>query len=235
MNSIVEVKNVSVSLGGQSIVRDVSLSIPEGDIAVIIGPNGSGKSTLIKAMLGLVPYSGQIHILGKKSEKILREVGYVPQRFDFDMTFPLTVIEFLMLTPGATKPLIQKALSEVDMTEHTQALLGKLSGGQLQRVLIARAILHVPKVLILDEPTSGIDMEGVKDFYEVLGHLNRKHGVTIIMISHELNIVSSFAHTIICLNKDLVCYGDPKSVLGGDMLSKLYGPEHTIREHLHHT
>ncbi len=117
------------------------------------------------------------------------------------------------------------------MDRYKNSLLGELSGGQLQRVLIARAILSVPKLLVLDEPTSGIDSEGIKDFFEVIRHMNKRHGVSVLMVSHEINVVYDIANTVICLNKDLVCNGEPKTVLTQEALTKLYGT--TVQHHVH--
>ena len=230
---VITVKDLVVQFGTNKAVDNVSFEIAEGDIAMIIGPNGSGKSTVIKAMLGLVPYKGEIRIFGKKTKEVLSDVAYVPQTFDFDKTFPITVQEFLNLSPKANESRIEKALDEVGMGKYLLSQLGKLSGGQLQRILIASAILKFPKVLFLDEPTSGIDREGIKEFYEVISHLNKKHDVTIIMVSHEVNVVYSFAKTVICLNKDLVCFGKPKEVLSKEIFEKLYGEKKEFNVHTH--
>ena len=233
VENIITVKDLSVRFGSNTAVDNVSFNVAHGDIAMIIGPNGCGKSTLIKAILGLVPYTGEVLILGKKTKDVLSEVAYVPQTFDFDKTFPITVEEFLKLSPRANEVRIAKALDEVGMNKYRLRQLGKLSGGQLQRVLIASAILQFPKVLFLDEPTSGIDQEGIKEFYEVISHLNKNHDVTIIMVSHEVNVVYAFAKTVICLNKDLICFGKPKEVLSKEVFKKLYGAQSEFNIHTH--
>ena len=233
VENIITVKDLSVQFGSNTAIDNVSFNVAHGDIAMIIGPNGCGKSTLVKAMLGLVPYKGEVRILGEKTKDVLSDVAYVPQTFSFDKTFPITVEEFLKLSPKANEARIAKALDEVGMDKYRLRQLGKLSGGQLQRVLIASAILQFPKVLFLDEPTSGIDQEGIKEFYEVISHLNKNHDVTIVMVSHEVNVVYSFAKTVICLNKDVVCFGKPKEVLSKEVFVKLYGAQSEFNIHTH--
>jgi len=229
----IRMKDVSVTRDAQEVVKNVTVDIYEGDIVAIIGPNGAGKSTLLKAILGLLDYTGEISIYNKKPSAFLKNIGYVPQRFSFDKNFPLTVDEFLHLS-SQDKAAIHKALDEVEMTTYKNKRLGSLSGGQLQRVLIARAIVNKPKLLLLDEPTAGIDLEGEKDFYEIIRHQNQQHGVTIVMISHEVNVVYSFASQVICLNRDLACVGVPKEALTKEVLEVLYGKNTVIKEHSHH-
>src|SRR3972149_4470399 len=163
MKSAISFKNLKVVLQGQVIIDDISFDVPERQIAAVIGPNGSGKSTLIKSILGLLPYhQGEVRLLGEPLRKVRSYIGYVPQRFTIDRTLPMTVSEFLLLAVVQPKDqvMIFQVLSEVGMENKKDALLGNLSGGELQRVLIARALLRKPKLLFLDEPSSGIDIEG---------------------------------------------------------------------------
>lgn len=232
----IEINHLNVALAGPAILRDISLRIETGAISAVIGPNGSGKSTLIKSILGLVPYSGEIKVMGRLVNYSRHLIGYVPQKFEFDASFPLTVEEFLGLFGGnVDRRRIKAALEEVDMLPLARRRLGALSGGQQQRVLIAQAIIGNPKILLLDEPTSGIDVEGVKDFYTLIKHLNTEHHVTIVQVSHEINMVYSFASQIICLNRDLICAGDPQTALNREVLKKLYGDDIDFRGHLHAT
>lgn len=225
---------MTVKFEHHSAIKNVSFNIEKEDVAAIIGPNGSGKTTLLKAVLGLIPYSGQIKIFNKSIKDALPQIGYVPQRFEFDKTFPITVEEFLKLSPGAKDAKKMKhALEEMEIIRYKDSLIGRLSGGQMQRVLIARAVLGDPKILILDEPTSGIDVEGVKDFYSIVKHMNKEHKTTIVMISHEINMVYKFANKILCLNRNLICQGTPKTALTAKVLKKLYGEEINFREHAH--
>lgn len=235
-NPIIQVKNLTVTYNNDVILNNINFTIKDQEIAAIIGPNGSGKTTLIKAILGLIKHQGEVKILGQKPEKNLINIGYVPQKFEFDKTFPLTIEEFMSLTIDSSKKNKEKinlALREVEMQNHKTKLLGQLSGGQLQRILIAQAIINQPRILFLDEPTSGIDQSGEKSFYEIINHLNSKHGVTIMLISHEINMVYKFATQIICLNKDLICMGTPKETITKEIIKKLYGNETELKLHNH--
>jgi ABC-type Mn2+/Zn2+ transport system ATPase subunit len=230
----IEITGLNVNIANQTILRDISLSIAPGSISAVIGPNGSGKSTLIKSILGLVPYQGEIKVFGQAIDKAQHLVGYMPQQFDFDPTFPITVAEFLgLFGANVDQPRITAVLDEVGMLPLAGRRLGALSGGQQQRILIAQAIIGNPKILLLDEPTSGIDIEGIKDFYSLIKHLNTEHHVTIVQVSHEINMVYSFANQIICLNRDLICAGDPQTALNKAVLKKLYGDDIDFRGHLH--
>lgn len=232
LEPIIKIKNLSVKRANQLVLEDVTADINMDEVVAIIGPNGAGKSTLLKAMLGLLPYTGEISVLGKKPSDVLHEIGYVPQRFAFEKNFPLTVGEFLHLSSNDQKA-IDLALDETEMKSFYNQSIGTLSGGQLQRVLIARAIMNNPKLLFFDEPTSGIDLEGEKDFYEIIKHQNKEHGATVIMISHEVNIVYAHATQVICLNKSLTCMGTPKETLTKEVLEQLYGSDTAVREHTH--
>jgi len=230
----IEVKNLTVRLGERIVLNNLGFTAQEKEIVAVIGPNGSGKTTLVRAMLGLLPFKGEIKILGKSPRQILGEVGYVPQRFDFDRTFPITVGEFLSLSLKKEKTSrIDEVLKKVGMLPYKNRMLGTLSGGQLQRILIGNAIIHRPKILFLDEAISGIDIEGVKDFYSTVQSMKEEYKMTIMMISHEINIVYKFADTILCLNRDLLCRGDPRKVLTKETLEKLYGDSAEPREHQH--
>jgi zinc transport system ATP-binding protein len=226
------------------ILDNLSFNIEAKSITAIIGPNAAGKTTLLRAMLGLVPIEkGSIKILGQDALKRCRHLrghhigcfhpGYVPQRFSFDKTFPITVEEFLglALLPGQEKSKIDESLKEIGMLKSKDKLLGKLSGGQIQRVLIAKAIINEPDIIFLDEATFGIDIAGEKTFYELIKHLNKKHGSTCILISHEIDVVYKYADQVICLNKKMVCQGSPKKILTSKNLKELYNEEVGLYEH----
>ncbi|HSV27318.1 MAG TPA: metal ABC transporter ATP-binding protein [Sedimentisphaerales bacterium] len=230
--SYIEVKELSVTANGISILRDVTFGVDRGEVVSIIGPNGSGKTTLIRAMLGLVEHRGLATLDGRPLSQQTSRVGYVPQRFDFDRTFPLSVKEFLELTalrPDAAWR--QEVLCEFSVAPLLRQKLGTLSGGQMQRVLIAGALMKQPEVMILDEPTSGVDVEGVASFYELIRHINREHSITVLLISHEVNMVFTTSTKVVCLNKDLLCCGNPKQVITNETLAKLYGSDHELRMH----
>ena len=232
--AIIQVEHLSVSYNGTAVLNDLNFSIKRGEIVAVVGPNGSGKTTLIRAILGLAPYRGTILVDQEPVQRMRSRIGYVPQTFVFDRTVPMTVSEFLKLTFEKVTPhQLKRVLLEVDMTAHAEAQIGTLSGGQLQRILIARALLHDPSLLLLDEATSEIDMAGEKSFYDIVGHLNHIHQTTVVLVSHEINMVYKFADQIICLNRDIICYGKPKDTITKEVLEKLYGQEVRFQEHRH--
>jgi zinc transport system ATP-binding protein len=235
-NNAVSVNNLSVSIAGKVILDKMSFTIEEGSIAAIIGPNGSGKSTLLKALLGILPSEGDIQFFGKSISHIRKRIGYVPQSFRFDTQFPLTVAEFLSLITfdGITEKDIIRALKDTGLPRKIMGeRLGTLSGGQLQRVLIAQAILHDPDLLVLDEPSTGIDIVGEEAFLQILLHLREHHHTTIILVSHDIGMVSNLVDTVICVNKKLLCYGPPKSTLTEKHLKELYGDHASAFSHKH--
>ena len=234
MAPIIEVKDLTVRFNGTLALDRVSFAIEKKAIIAVIGPNGSGKTTLLKAILGLVPYEGEVRLFSLPLRQVLPQIGYVPQRFAFDSSFPLTVEEFINLTCRTPEKLpVHGVLDEVGMTEFKGKLIGELSGGQLQRVLLAHALLHRPRILFLDEATSGIDIEGQSDFYSTIQRLNREHGVTVMMVSHEISMVYKFTDRIICLNRDLVSHGETRTALTAEVLKKLYGDSAALMNHDH--
>jgi len=234
MPPVLEVKDLTVSFAGCLALNRVSFTIEKEAIIAVIGPNGSGKTTLLKAILGLVPCQGEVRLFSRPLRQSLPQVGYVPQRFAFDKTFPLTVEEFINLTCRTPEKLpVHGVLEEVGMQEFKGKLIGELSGGQLQRILLAHAMLHRPRILFLDEAISGIDIEGQSDFYSTIQRLNREHGVTIMMVSHEISMVYKFTDRIICLNRDLVSHGETRTALTAEVLKKLYGDSADLKDHDH--
>jgi zinc transport system ATP-binding protein len=234
--SAVQAEQVWLSFGSdQPVLQDVSFSIPYGSITAIIGPNGSGKTTLLKVLLGfLSPQKGSVRVLGKTPQQARDEVAYVPQRFTFDKSFPITVLEFLQLShPRCPKEKIEQYLGHLNIADTLQMKLGSLSGGQLQRVLIERSMLGDPKILFLDEPASGIDIAGAQTFYQLVLHLHREHGSTVVMVSHELDVVANYADLVLCLNRKLVCQGKPQQVLVPETMRELYGKEAGLYHHHH--
>lgn len=233
MSIVIAAKNISFSYGETEILKDISFDVKRGSVSALIGPNGSGKTTLLRVLMGfLKPQQGSITILGKTPPVIRHQIGYVPQRFNFDRTFPITIEEFMRFScPDCSLKKIKQNLKHLDLDNKYRTQLGSLSGGQLQRVLVARALLRNPKVLMLDEPASGIDIGGEKNFYELVTHASRAHNTTTVIVSHELNIVYRFTDQVICINKRLVCDGPPKKVLTTKVLQKLYGPDVSIHDY----
>ncbi len=224
----ITVNNLTVRRGANEVLEDVTFSIPQGAIAAVIGPNGSGKTTLIRAILGLLEVEhGDAAIMGSRLEHVRNLIGYVPQNFDFDRDFPMTVREFMQLAGHDHLPYgaIEAKIAEVGLAEDLlDRHLGKLSGGQLQRVLIAQAILNDPLVLFLDEPSAGVDIAGEATFHEILRHLNRHHHTTVIMVSHDVASIGNIATQIICVNQKLICSGPPAETLTAPILSEVFGP-----------
>jgi ABC-type Mn2+/Zn2+ transport system ATPase subunit len=234
MAPILEVRGLTVRYEGVLALSDVSFTIEKAAIVAVIGPNGSGKTTLLKAILGLVPSVGEVRLFSRPLREVLPQVGYVPQRFAFDPGFPLTVEEFIALTCRTPERLpVHGVLAEVGMHGLKGKLIGELSGGQMQRVLLAHALLHRPRILFLDEATSGIDIEGQGDFYSTIQRLNREHGVTVVMVSHEVNVVYKLTDRVICLNRDLVSHGETYAALTPEVLRRLYGDNAGFMAHGH--
>lgn len=243
------VENLCVKVNNIHLIENISFSIEEGGIVAVIGPNGAGKTTLVKAILGLIPSIGSISIFGIpfKGKNTHIKIGYVPQRLEFDRTFPLTVSELLSFTvpPALSLPFIKKAkelayidnlLEIVGAKDLTNRAIGTLSGGELQRVMIAKAIVNEPKILFLDEPSSGVDIEGQERFHDLIMRLNKERGLTVILISHDLNIVYRFADTVLCMNRRLICTGKPAEMLTDDVIKSVYGEMmgayiHSCHEH----
>ena len=211
--SVLEIKNLSFSYDKLNVLEDINLSINEKDFLAIIGPNGGGKSTLLKAILGLVKIKqGSINILGLKSENSLSNIGYVPQNTNVNINFPIKVIEVVMMGHvGHKRPLIgykkeeiacaMGALEQVGMAKFANEKIGSLSGGQRQRVMIARALCAHPKILLLDEPTASIDVDGQKQIYDLLKLLNKT--ITIIVVSHDISVILGYASKVAHINKKL--------------------------------
>jgi zinc transport system ATP-binding protein len=233
--------DVTVSFSGlQSPALDhVNCSIASGEITALVGPNGSGKTTLLRAIAGLIPYNGKISIFGKPAESMYQTIGYVPQRFSFDVSFPVTVFEFLSLSlwdkkEEDRKVHINHALFDVGASGYSPRLLSTLSGGQLQRVLLARALSRNPSLVLLDEPEAGVDKGGEQIFYELLTRLAKRSDLTVVVASHELDLVFAYAEHVLCINRSIFCSGPPKEVLKTDTLAKLYGRDVKTFGHAHH-
>jgi zinc transport system ATP-binding protein len=211
--SVITIKNLSFSYHKQKVLEDINLEVEEKDFLAIIGPNGGGKSTLLKLILGITPIKmGSIHTFGELPKKNLAKIGYVPQNTNVNTDFPIKVIEVVLMGHiGTKRPLFGYAkeerscalgaLAQVGMEKYANQKIGSLSGGQRQRVMIARALCANPKILILDEPTASIDVEGQKQIYELLQILNQF--ITIIVVSHDISVIMQYANKVIHINKHL--------------------------------
>ena len=230
---ILSVQGLQVSLGGRIVLDDISFSVSAGQTVAILGPNGSGKSTLLRALLQLVPHVGTV----RWAPEI--RVGYVPQSVTIEPSLPLTVAEFFSLKRMSGSAVL-RVLQDVGIPEpEEQELsilhqpLGTLSGGQLQRVLIAWTIVDKPNVLLFDEPTAGIDIGGQQNIYTLLDDIKRERDLTVLLISHDLHVVFSHADTVLCVNRQLTCQGVPRDVLDSKALASLYGNHTSLYAHTH--
>jgi len=227
---ILSVKNLYVEFGETKVIDNLTFEVRRGDVLVIIGPNGAGKTVLFRALLGLIPFKGEIS--WQKDMKI----GYVPQKISIERDFPISVEEFLGFGVR-DKGKIFQALKSVGLEKELKKgflkeRLGVLSQGQLQRILVALAVIDKPNALLFDEPTAGIDIGGEETIYSLLHKLQKEKGLTVIIISHDLNVVYKHANDVLCLNKRKICFGLPKEVLDPKSLVDLYG-EGTFYEHRH--
>jgi len=228
---ILEIKNLNIRYGGQIILEDISFDLGEGDTLAIIGPNGSGKTTLLRAILGAVAYEGEISLAGGA------RIGYVPQKIDLERDLPITVQEFLMLKSKKEASSVyspNQALELVNLSaDFLKKRIGELSAGELQRILIAWAVIDRPNLLLFDEPTASVDVAGQETVYELLHRLQDKYDLTLILISHDLTVVYRYADKVLCLNRAQVCFGAPSEVLTPKELEKLYGGGHKFYHHIH--
>jgi zinc transport system ATP-binding protein len=235
--NVVEINDLTVEYPAVKALEKISFSIKEGDFLGIIGPNGAGKSTLFSCMLGiLTKYKGTIKFFGediKKSRNHLKQIGYVPQKPVFEKNFPATVIDVVRMGLNhSDHQLIDKVLQQVWMHELGNRRIGDLSGGQQQRVFIAKALVNKPKILILDEPVTGVDVQSSEIFFSILRDLNEKQNVTIIWSSHDMDAVNKLANKVACLNRTLFFHGVKNEFFGNEDLVKQYS-EASMQQHMH--
>lgn len=229
----IRLEEVSVRLGGVPILDHVNAVVPGGESTAIVGPNGAGKTTITLAILGQLPYSGRILFDGLPAGRRRPRFGFVPQKLHFDRDIPMTVLDFLLsgiqrmpLFIGHSPRLVAQImpmLEEVECTHLVKRSFGALSGGEMQRVLLAQALLQKPEVLILDEPTAGVDFKGDQLCCELLLKIRKKWGFTQLMISHDLATVTAHAHHVICLNRSVMAQGEPRVVLTHKVLTETFG------------
>ncbi|WP_299401966.1 metal ABC transporter ATP-binding protein [uncultured Roseobacter sp.] len=216
--SLVRAEDLSVRYGTRTVLSHVSLCVEPGEIVTIVGPNGSGKTSLLRAIIGAVkPFRGQV----TRGSEV--KVGYVPQKLHIDETLPITVSRFLKLPGGVAAADIQQALTQAGVPDLSGAQLSQLSGGQFQRVLLARALIGKPDLLLLDEATQGLDQRGSASFYQQIESVRQDTGCAVLMISHELHVVMSASDRVICLNGHVCCEGTPAVVASAPEYRALFG------------
>lgn len=243
-NPALKIENLTVELDGHIVLEDISFITDAGSVTAVIGPNGAGKSVLLKCILKLLPKkTGTVEIMGinhNNYHRIAPLVSYIPQYINIDHSFPLTVSGLFSLKStspiGMSNKEKQRMLDLLDKT-NTAHLLNKrlsvLSGGQLQRIILAYSLMDSPKILLLDEPAAGIDVEGQDTIYTLLSRIQKEEKLAMILVSHELQIVMNYATQVLCLNKKLMCTGTPRKVLTNETLQHMYGTDvgHFLHDH----
>lgn len=238
MQEVIKLENVTYRYNSDLVLENVSFKADQGDLLGIIGPNGAGKTTLFSLILGLLEgYQGKITVFGediRNNRKVLKKIGYIPQKNIIDKGFPATVEEIVSLGvfERKTKDKIISAIKTVGLLEQKHKRIGELSGGQQQRILIAKALVNEPQLLILDEPTTGIDLETQNKFYALLRKLNSENKITIILASHDLDAINKLANKIACVNRKMSFHGDAREFFGNEQLLKSYS-ESSMQAHMH--
>lgn len=216
--TLLAIEHLDIALGGHIILKDIHLTLERGEIVTIVGPNGSGKTTLLKSIIGsLMPTRGRIDTFPGLT------IGYVPQRLHLDATLPMTVARFMSLPRRRTPGQIDRALDRAGAAGLEKRQMSELSGGQFQRILLARALLESPDLLILDEATQGLDQRGIADFYRQLERVRRELGCGVLMVSHELHVVMRTSDRVVCLNRSICCEGSPDRVATSPAYLAMFG------------
>ncbi|MBN2283664.1 MAG: metal ABC transporter ATP-binding protein [Deltaproteobacteria bacterium] len=236
---VIEVRNVSFTYDGFPVLDRVDLTVMEYDFLSIVGPNAGGKTTLLKLILGLLkPSRGTVKVFGQIPEKARHRIGYMPQHTALDPLFPVSVLDVVLMGrlgmrggmgffKKGDREAAMKALREVEMDQLTKRSFAALSGGQRQRVLIARALVSSPDILLLDEPTSNIDIAVETELFDMLSHMNRK--ITIVLVTHDIGFVSQYVKHVACVNRKVVVH--PTSEISGEMINEIYGTDVRMVRH----
>ena len=230
MDHILEVDRLSVRFGSIEVLTELSFSVAKGTSLAVIGPNGAGKTVLFQALIGSIPAAGTIRWAPDV------QIGYVPQKLDLERDVPITGMDFLQARsklPQGSSAEISRVLDLVGISRNvSERTIGTLSGGQFQRLLVAFALLGNPSVLLLDEPTAGIDEPGQQRLNELIHRLQEEQSLTVLFISHELTVVYRYATNVLCLGRKRVCFGPPRTILTPDLLTEIYGTP--VDYHVHH-
>ena len=217
---LLQAQGINVTFDGRGILNDVDMAIHARQIVTLIGPNGAGKTTLLRVLLGLVPC-----ISGRVTRARRLRIGYMPQRLRIDPAIPLTVKRFLALNNRTSRSAVRATLAEVGAAHVENSQVGVVSGGEFQRILLARALLRRPEILVLDEPAQGVDVAGQGDLYRLIATIRDRHGCAVLMISQDLHLVMEASDSVICLNHHVCCTGQPEAVSQHPEYLKLFGAE----------
>jgi zinc transport system ATP-binding protein len=234
---VIELEGVWAGLEGRPVLEDITFSVEEGTFLGIIGPNGAGKTTLMKVVLGLVPPDrGTVRVLGMSPGELkheLHHIGYLPQQVLFDPVFPVSVYDVVMMGraccigpmrfPGRRdREAVLESIRAVGLTGLEKRPIGELSGGQQKRAFLARALCLETRILLLDEPTAGLDVDAQESFLALLDGLKKELGLTVVFVSHDVNVMARFADSIVCINRTMHLHGTPREVLGSERLKEVY-------------
>ncbi len=215
---LLEVSDLGLVVGQKRLLENINFKISQGEILTVIGPNGAGKTTLLRVSLGLIrPTSGAVNLKQKLT------IGYMPQRLHLDPTFPLTVKRLLALACKNDMAKVLPLLEEVGATHVLNSQMQNLSGGEMQRVLLARALVREPDLLVLDEPVQGVDVHGQVDLYQLISRIRDQRGCAVLMVSHDLHLVMAATDRVLCLNQHVCCSGTPESVTNDPAFLELFG------------
>lgn len=235
---LLEMTSVDLVRGKKQLLQHISLRVDKGEILTIIGPNGAGKTTLLRIALGLLPPSA-----GKVERRTNLRIGYMPQQLRIDPTFPLKVRRFLAMASKDHRERILPLLQEVGAARVIESPLQTLSGGEFQRVLLARALIRDPELLVLDEPVQGVDVQGQMELYQLISQIRAQRGCAVMMVSHDLHLVMAATDRVLCLNRHICCSGTPEMVTSHPAYLELFGPHaskllalytHDSEHHQHH-
>ncbi len=238
MKALVSLRDVWVEVGGHTVLEAVTMEVGEGEFVSVVGPNGAGKTTLLKTILGLIrPSRGEVRVFGKPPWELSRKerarIGYLPQIQEIDPSFPLRAMDVVLTGLYGVLGYVRRpskrereaaleAMELVGVRDLADRPIGELSGGQRQRVFLARALVGRPELLLLDEPTTGVDPAASEDFYGLLRRI-QEGGVTILMVTHDVGVVSRYVDKVACINRSLVVHGRPEEVLTDEALAEMYG------------
>jgi zinc transport system ATP-binding protein len=219
MSLLLRLDHIALARDGRSVLQDVSLTLRAGEILTVIGPNGAGKTCLVRIALGLLPASS-----GTRHVAAGLRIGYMPQKLGLNEALPLDVRRFLTLAqPGLAEARLQAALAETGVAHTLRTPVSRLSGGELQRVLLARALLREPQLLVLDEPAQGVDLTGQEELYALISAVRTQRGCGVLMVSHDLHLVMAATDHVLCLNRHVCCEGHPESVSAHPEYQRLFG------------